>query len=35
VLVESALDDEDEDAPQPRDDEPLAKALEILKAKNS
>lgn len=35
VLVESAVDEEDEDAPQPKGDEPLAKALELLKAKNS
>jgi carboxyl-terminal processing protease len=35
VLVESALDDEDEDTPQPKGDAPLLKALELLKAKNS
>jgi hypothetical protein len=35
VLVESALDDEDEEEPQPKSDEPLLKALELLKAKNS
>ena len=35
VLVESAPDDEDEDAPQPKGDAPLLKAIELLKAKNS
>jgi hypothetical protein len=35
VLVESAVDEDDENAPQPKGDEPLAKALELLKAKNS
>jgi carboxyl-terminal processing protease len=35
VLVESAVDEEDENAPQPKGDEPLAKAIALLKAKNS
>jgi carboxyl-terminal processing protease len=34
VIVGQALDDEDEDAPQPKGDEPLDKALGLLKAKN-
>ena len=34
VLVGQTLDDEDEDTPQPKGDEPLNKALELLKAKN-
>jgi carboxyl-terminal processing protease len=35
VAVESALDEEDEDAPQPKGDATLAKAIELLKAKNN
>jgi len=34
VVVGQALEEEDEDAPQPKSDEPLNKALELLKAKN-
>ncbi|MGD0941079.1 MAG: S41 family peptidase [Terracidiphilus sp.] len=34
VVVGQTLDDEDEEAPQPKGDEPLSKALELLKAKN-
>jgi carboxyl-terminal processing protease len=34
VVVGQALDDGDEEAPQPKGDEPLNKALELLKAKN-
>jgi len=35
VLVGQTLDEEDEEAPQPKGDQPLDKALELLKAKNS
>jgi len=35
VLVGSASDEEDEETPQLKGDEPLNKALELLKAKNS
>jgi len=35
VLVEAVLDDDEEEAPQPKGDDALAKALELLKAKNS
>ncbi len=38
VLVGQAMDEDDEDAPIPpanKDDEPLNKALDLLKAKNS
>jgi carboxyl-terminal processing protease len=34
VLVGPALDEEEEEAPAAKSDEPLAKALELLKAKN-
>jgi len=34
VLVGQTLDDDDEDTPQPKSDEPLNKALELLKVKN-
>lgn len=34
VVVGQVLDEEDEEAPQPKGDEPLSKALELLKAKN-
>jgi carboxyl-terminal processing protease len=34
ALVGQTLDDDDEDAPQPKGDDPLNKALELLKAKN-
>jgi carboxyl-terminal processing protease len=34
VLVGQTLDDDDDDTPQPKSDDPLNKALELLKAKN-
>jgi carboxyl-terminal processing protease len=34
VLVGQTLDDDDEDTPQPKGDDPLNKALDLLKAKN-
>jgi carboxyl-terminal processing protease len=34
VLVGQTLDDDDDDTPQPKGDDPLNKALELLKAKN-